>query len=273
MRSGQVAEAHYDLGNDLYETMLDSRMVYTCAYWRDASTLEQAQVHKLRLCCEKLGLAPGMHVLDVGCGWGGFAEYAAMHYGVRVTGVTISKEQAKLARERCVNLPVDIRVCDYREITGTYDRIVSLGMFEHVGHKNYRTFMEIMAARLAPQGSLLLQTIGKNDSTLGVDPWIDRYIFPNGEIPSLRQITDAVEGLFVIEDVHNFGPDYARTLRAWYTNFRTGWHRLRGRYPEKFFRLWRYYLLSCAGAFSARNLQLWQIVMNRGDVFKTFVRR
>ena len=272
LRSRDVARVHYDLGNDLYEAMLDRRMIYTCAYWRDARNLDEAQEHKLRLCCEKLGLEPGMRVLDIGCGWGGLARYAAEHYGVHVTGVTISEEQAALARERCEGLPVDIQLRDYRDIEGEYDRIVSLGMFEHVGHKNYRAYMEVVAAHLAPKGSFLLQTIGKNESVVGVDPWIDRYIFPNGEIPSLHQITEAVEGRFVIEDMHNFGPDYARTLRAWYTNFRGNWHKLRGRYGEQFFRVWRYYLLSCAGAFSARNLQLWQILMNRGDVNRTFQR-
>ena len=264
-RAFQVGEAHYDLGNDIYEVMLDRRMVYTCAYWRHAQDLDQAQEDKLELVCRKLDLEPGMRVLDIGCGWGSFAGYAAEKYGCEVVGITVSREQIKLAEERCSGLPVSFRLQDYRDVNEPFDAIVSLGMFEHVGHKNYRAFMEVLQRCLKPDSLALLHTIGKNDSLPGVDPWISRYIFPNGEIPSLKQISDALEPELVVEDLHNFGPDYDRTLMSWYHNFDAGWERLRDDYSERFYRMWSYYLRVCAGAFRARDLQLWQFVISRGD--------
>lgn len=264
-RAFQVGEEHYDLGNDIYQVMLDRRLVYTCGYWRNAETLDQAQEDKLELVCRKLDLKPGMRVLDIGCGWGSFAGYAAEKHGCEVVGVTVSKEQVELAEERCAGLPVTFRLQDYRDINESFDAIVSLGMFEHVGHKNYRTFMEVLQRCLKPQCMALLHTIGKNDSLPGVDPWISRYIFPNGEIPSLKQISDALEPELIVEDLHNFGPDYDRTLMAWYENFENGWEKLKHNYSDRFHRMWTYYLRVCAGAFRARDLQLWQFVISRGD--------
>jgi cyclopropane-fatty-acyl-phospholipid synthase len=263
-RAFQVGEAHYDLGNDIYEVMLDRRMVYTCGYWRHALDLDQAQEDKLDLVCRKLDLLPGMRVLDIGCGWGSFAGFAAEKYGCEVVGITVSKEQLDLATERCAGLPVSFRLQDYRDVSEPFDAIVSLGMFEHVGHKNYRTFMEVLQRCLKPDSLALLHTIGKNDSLPGVDPWISRYIFPNGEIPSLKQISDALEPELVVEDLHNFGPDYDRTLMAWYHNFDSGWEELKDNYSERFYRMWTYYLRVCAGAFRARDLQLWQFIISRG---------
>ncbi|NIC04354.1 cyclopropane fatty acyl phospholipid synthase [Billgrantia bachuensis] len=259
-----VGEAHYDLGNDLFERMLDPTMCYSCGYWKEAGTLHEAQLAKLELACRKLELRPGMHVLDIGCGWGSFAEYAARHYGVSVTGITISREQAELARERCAGLPVEIELKDYRELTGCYDRIVSIGMFEHVGHRNYDVYFQTVERLLAEYGLFLLHTIGSNHSEISVDPWIDRYIFPNGVLPSARHIADASENLLLMEDWHNFGPDYDRTLMAWRDNFDAHWHEIADRYSQRTERMFRYYLSVCAGAFRARDLQLWQVVFSRG---------
>ncbi|MBL1377172.1 cyclopropane fatty acyl phospholipid synthase [Zobellella iuensis] len=263
-RAWQVGEAHYDLGNDFYAAMLDSRLTYTCGYWQDATTLEQAQDAKLDLICRKLGLEPGMRVLDIGCGWGSFMGYAAEHYGVECVGVTISREQAQWARQRYPGLPLEFRLQDYRELNETFDRVVSVGMFEHVGHKNYRTYMEVVHRCLADGGLFLLHTIGKNERRLHTDPWIDKYIFPNGELPSIGQLGDAVDQLFVVEDLHNFGADYDKTLMAWHANFEQAWPRFREQLGERFYRMWRYYLLACAGAFRARDIQLWQWVLAKG---------
>jgi cyclopropane-fatty-acyl-phospholipid synthase len=261
-----VGEQHYDLGNLLYQCMLDSRMTYTCAYWSKATDLEQAQTDKLALSCRKLGLQPGQRVLDIGCGWGSFAEFAARHYRVQVVGITISREQAELARQRCRGLPVEIRLQDYRELHEPFERIVSLGMFEHVGCRNYSTYMQVVRRCLADGGLFLLHSIGSNRSLAHADPWIDRHIFPNGGLPSIAQIGKAIEKDFVMEDWHNFGADYDRTLMAWHANFEHHWPQLEGRYDQRFRRMWRYYLLTCAGAFRARDLQLWQIVLSKGGV-------
>lgn len=262
-RAGVVAERHYDLDNELFGLMLEEPLAYSCGYWRNAATLQDAQLEKLDLICQKLHLEPGMKVLDIGCGWGSFARYAAQYYGVSVDGITLSKEQQRYAEERCKDLPVEISLRDYREVEGKYDRIVSIGMFEHVGRRNYKTFMEVHDRLLRDDGLALLHTIGENVSTKTFDPWINKYIFPNGELPSLHQITGAVEGLFVIEDIHNFGPDYTKTLKAWDENFCNHWQRIEAKYDQRFYRMWRYYLNCCAAAFRVRNLQLWQIVLSK----------
>lgn len=260
-RAWQVAEAHYNLGNDLFIAMLDRHMCYSCGYWKGAADLEQAQANKLDLLCRKLALQPGEHVLDIGCGWGSFAYYAASHYGVRVTGVTVSRQQQALAQERCRHLPVDIRLQDYREIEGQFDKIVSIGMFEHVGPKNYPAYFAVAQRALKRGGLFALHTIG-NDRTLGAtDPWIERYIFPNGKIPSMAEISSACEAHFLIDDVQNFGPDYDTTLLAWKQRFEAAWPQLRQRYDERFRRMWVYYLSVCAGAFRSGQLQLYQLVL------------
>lgn len=266
-RAFQVGEAHYDLGNDLYEAMLDKRMVYTCGYWEaGAKTLDEAQEAKLDLVCKKIGLKKGDRILDIGCGWGSFAKFAAEKYGASVVGITISVEQAALARERCKDLPVEIRVCDYREMDEKFDHIISLGMFEHVGFKNYREYLEMARRCLKDDGLFLLHTIGQNFSDHRADPWLDKYIFPNGMLPSVAQIGRAAERLFVVEDLHNFGASYDKTLMAWFKNFDTAWpvlrEKLRNKFDNRFYRMWKYYLLMCAAAFRVRDIQLWQIVLS-----------
>ncbi len=269
-RAWEVGQRHYDLGNDFYAAMLDARMTYTCGYWAGgAATLDAAQEAKLALVCRKLGLQPGMRVLDIGCGWGSFMQFAAERHGVRCVGVTVSAEQVALGRERCAGLPVEFLLQDYRDLPGMlgalggrFDRIVSLGMFEHVGHKNYATYMEVAARLLQPDGLFLLHTIGRNEQGEGTDPWIDKYIFPNGELPTIARIGRACEQRFVVEDLHNFGADYDRTLMAWHANVEAAWPRFADRLGERFRRMWAYYLLSCAGAFRARDIQLWQWVLS-----------
>lgn len=266
VRAFRVGQHHYDSSKELFQCMLDPRMMYSCGYWKNTESLQQAQENKLDLTCRKLLLEPGLRLLDIGCGWGGTAKFAAERYQVEVVGVTVSREQVRLARETCQGLPVQIHFQDYRSVEGSFDRIISIGMFEHVGHKNYRTYMEKVASLLAENGLFLLQTIGCNRSFSTFDPWIDRYIFPNSEIPSPGWIAEAFEGLFVLEDWHNFGPDYDRTLMSWYRNFEGAWPNLKERYGERFGRMWSFYLLSCAGFFRARRGQLWQIVLSRDGV-------
>jgi cyclopropane-fatty-acyl-phospholipid synthase len=263
-RAFQVGEEHYDVGNDLYRLMLDKRMIYTCGYFQGgAKSLDEAQEAKLDLVCRKIGLQAGMTVLDLGCGWGGFAKFAAENYGARVTGMTVSKEQVKLGMELCKGLPVELLCEDYRSARGSYDRVISIGIMEHVGHKNYRSYMEVANRCLKDDGIAFVHTIGRNFSMHNTDPWLNKYIFPNGMNPSIKQLGEAMEGLFVMEDWHNFGEDYDKTLMAWYHNFQTAWPQLQHKYPQRFKRMWDYYLLFCAGGFKARHVQLWQIVMTK----------
>lgn len=260
-RAYQVGRHHYDIGNGLYSRMLGSYMVYSCGYWARATSLDEAQVAKLDLISRKLDIQPGMRVLDIGCGWGAAARHMAEQYGAHVTGITVSAEQAHYARELCGNLPVEIRFQDYRSMDEPFDRIFSVGMFEHVGYKNYPSFFRTVRRCLRPGGRLLLHTIGNHFTCRSTDPWIARYIFPNSMIPSLRQVTEAMADLMVMEDWQNFGVDYDRTLLAWHRNFEAAWPELASEYGERFRRMWRYYLLSSAGSFRARTNQLWQIVL------------
>jgi len=259
----EVGRRHYDIGNDLFTVMLDRRMNYSCAYWQEADTLDKAQEAKLELTCRKLGLEPGMRVLDIGCGWGGFAIYAAEKYRVEVTGVTVSSAQVKLAQSCCACLPVCFELKDYRDIQGTFDRIVSIGMFEHVGLTNYRIYMQVVNRCLKDGGLFLLHTIGSNTSVRSMDPWLAKYIFPNSMLPSARQITEAAEGIFILEDWHSFGPHYDPTLIAWHRNFIDNWRSIQDAYDQRFQRMWTYYLLSSAGSFRAQRNQLWQIVFSK----------
>ena len=266
----EVGQKHYDVGNDLYGAMLDKRLTYTCGYWNSpagkAKNLDEAQEAKLDLVCKKIDLRPGQKVLDIGSGWGSFMGYAVEKYGVNALGITVSKKQKELADNRYKNLPVETRLQDYRDLKEKFDKIVSLGMFEHVGYKNYTTFMKVVYNSLRDNGLFLLHTIGGNRSVKGNDPWIEKYIFPNSTLPSIKQIGQSIEGLFVMEDWHNFGVDYDLTLMAWHKNFEDNWDKLKSNYDDKFYRMWRYYLLVCAGTFRVRKNQLWQIVLSKKGV-------
>lgn len=268
-RAFKVGEQHYDLGNELYENMLDPDLNYSCGYWKNAKTLHAAQIAKIDLICKKLYLKEGMRVLDIGSGWGNFAKFAARKYKVEVVGITVSKEQAALAQKRCKGLPVKFNVMDYRDLEGEkFDRIVSIGMFEHVNYKNHETFMRVSERMLKDDGLFLLHTIGSRDTKLSNDPWMHKYIFPNSKVPSLAQIAKACEQKFVIEDVHNFGFYYYPTLMNWLKNFDKNWEGLSQKYPDKydarFYRMWKYYLMICAGGFKSRGLQLFQVVISKG---------
>lgn len=266
IRSKKVAEQHYDLGNKFYTAMLDKRMQYTCGYWPEANNLEEAQEHKLDLVCKKIGLTAKDKVLELGCGWGGFAKFAAENYGCSVVGYNISSEQVKYAQEKCKDLPVKIIKADYREARGEFDKVVSIGLCEHVGYKNYNEIMNVANRCLKNKGLFLLHTIGSLKSVTSLDPWIEKYIFPNGMLPSIKQLAEATEGLFVTEDLHSFGADYDKTLMAWNENFEEHWPEFKEQYGERFYRMWKYYLLACAGAFRARRNQLWQLVLCKGGV-------
>lgn len=271
-RAFQVGEQHYDIGNDVFEAMLDPTMSYSCAYWHNAAGLRDAQLKKLDMICRKLELKPGERMLEIGCGWGGLARYAAEHYGVEVVGITISKEQQKLARARCEGLPVSIELMDYRDLTEQYDKIVSVGMFEHVGPKNYAVYFDTAYRALKDDGLFLLHTIGNSVTSPKTDAWIDKYIFPNGKLPSAKEIASTLEGRFLIEDWHNFGQDYDHTLMAWWENFDIAWPFLEAKYGKRFYRMWKYYLMSCAGFFRSRQGQLWQLVLSkpeRGGVYRS----
>lgn len=263
-RAWIVGKEHYDLGNDLFSRMLDPFMQYSCGYWKEASNFEDAQQAKLKMICEKLQLKPGMRVLDIGCGWGGLGQYMAQYYSVSVTGVTISAEQQKMAQARCEGLDVTILLQDYRDLDDCFDRIVSVGMFEHVGPKNYATWFSVVERNLKPDGLVLLYTIGSQKTDNNVDPWIDKYIFPNGCLPSVRHIASGSETHFVMEDWHNFAADYDRTLMAWHSRFLACWPDIAENYSDRFKKMFSYYLNACAGAFRARDIQLWQVVFSRG---------
>jgi cyclopropane-fatty-acyl-phospholipid synthase len=268
----EIGQKHYDIGNDLYRVMLDKRLTYTCGHWNSPSTssrsmtLDEAQEAKLDLTCRKIGLKAEQKILDIGCGWGSFVGFAAEKYKANALGITVSKEQKILAEKLYKDLPIEIQLQDYRNINEKFDHIVSLGMFEHVGYKNYRTYMQVVHKALKDDGLFLLHTIGGNRSVRTTDPWIEKYIFPNSMLPSINQISKSIEGLFVMEDWHNFGTDYDKTLMSWHENFENGWHSIKENYNDRFYRMWRYYLLACAGSFRARKNQLWQIVLSKKGV-------
>jgi len=271
-RAAQVADVHYNLDNDLYERMLGPSMAYTCGYWKNATTLDEAQFNKYDLVCKKLGLKKGDRVLELGCGWGGFAAHAAKHYGCEMVSVSISSEQIKFAKKRYTDLPIQYVHCDYRDHqrynpeAEQFDAAVSIGMCEHVGHKNYGTLFELVQSQLKDHGMFLLHTIGSNHFCTACDGWTNKYIFPNGVLPSVSGLSGAFMDYFVMEDWHNFGVDYDTTLMAWHDNFVANWDELKSRFDERFYRMWRYYLLSCAGMFRARGAQLWQIVLSKNGL-------
>ena len=265
-RSKEVAEKHYNLSSDLYMSFLDPYNQYTCGYFKDTDDLNKAQEQKLDLICKKLRLSSKDRVLDIGCGWGGFAKFAAERYGCHVTGITISDEQIKYTEKFCKGLPVTIVKSDYRDFKGKFDKVLVCGMIEHVGYKNYGTIMKMVHRCLKDDGLFLLHTVGSNTSVRFIDPWMAKYIFPNSMLPSIRQIAGAIEGLFIVEDLHNFGAYYYKTLMGWFKNFNKNWDKIKAKYDERFYRMWTYYLLCCAGTFRSRKNQLWQIVFSKNGI-------
>lgn len=271
-RAFMVARAHYDADPALFRAMLGPTMQYSCGRWEDvkksgAAGLDEAQRAKMEMICRKLALESGMSVLDMGCGWGTLALHMAGEHHVRVTGITVSREQLAVAQNRAASEGVDVEFClmDYRSVQGSWDRVVSVGMFEHVGRRNYDTFMDVVHGALKPGGLFLLHSIGGNGALgagAGADPWLTRHIFPNGILPSPSTLVNALEHDFVLEDWQNFGVDYDKTLMAWHENFERGLREGAFTCTERERRMYRYYLLSCAGAFRARSLQLWQLVLS-----------
>lgn len=274
-RSGSraIAEAHYDLDHRLYQEFLGPYNQYTCCFFNQAKTLEAAEIEKLEMLCDKLGLTAEDKVLDIGCGWGGFAKYAAETRGCSVTGVSISKEQIAYARDYTAGLPVKIIEADYRDLPDMFggqhfDKVLICGMLEHVGYKNYRTIFSIIHELLKDDGRFLLHTIGNNKTTAVVDPWIEKYIFRNSMAPSMEQLTMAFQGLLVAQDWENYGLYYAPTLAAWQQNFEDRWDAISAiesarPFDERFRRMFNYYFLSCKAAFETENLYLWHIVLTK----------
>lgn len=267
VRAKKNAAHHYNIGNDLYQAMLGETMAYSCGYWKNAKNLDEAQYAKFELICQKLKLKPGMKVLDIGCGWGGLLFYMAKKYKVTAVGLTPASEQVAFIKEKAKEnkLPVKVLQQDYREdISGTYDRIVSVGMFEHVGPKNYRTFFKCASSLMKDDGIFLLHTIAGDKRTHhSNDPWVNKYIFPGGWLPSVKELAKGIEGVFLMEDWHNFGVYYDKTVRAWHQNFTKAWPELSKNYDERFKRMWDFYLLSFAGTFRNRTCNLWQIVLTK----------
>ena len=265
-RSKRIANMHYNQ-TEAYKASLDRRMTGSCGYWPEGvDNVDAAQEAKLDLVCRKIGVKPGQLVWDIGCGWGAFMGFAAEKYGARCVGVTVSPDQAAYGRERYKDLPVEFRIEDYRYFSGKADHVVSMGMFEHVGHKNYRTYFEKARSVISDDGLFMMHTIGSQWSTETIEAWLEKYIFPGGVIPSMAQIGKAIDGLFTVIDIHNIGPHYDRTLVAWYENFDRNWKKDRTPEEERFYRLWKYYLLCCAGGFRAKVLQVWQFVLSTKGV-------
>jgi len=298
-KSKRVIDQHYNLGNHFYTQMLDRNyMQYSCAYFKDTDNLDEAQKNKLELICGKLhlpkkGEGQTDRILEIGSGFGGFAKFATTNYNCEVTGYNISREQAAFSRELTKDLPVKIMELDYRDAIvsrnkESFNKVVSIGFWEHAGPKNYRTGMEIVDFCLKPEGLFLLQTIGRhNNHGKRFDSWINYRIFPGGCLPFASEILESSEGLFRLEDVHNFGHYYADTLGAWFKNFDSNWKQFKEEngeefykklkvsfkdWPdfekdegEKFYRMWKYYLLSCKGAFESGSIDLYQFVFSKGN--------
>lgn len=270
-KSKRVADMHYNQ-TDAYKASLDARMTGSCGYWPEGVTnIDQAQEAKLDMVCRKVGLKAGDRVLDIGCGWGAFMGFAAEKYGASCVGVTVSPDQAAYARERYKHLDCDFQVKDYREFDDKVDHAVSMGMFEHVGYRNFRTYFETAHRAIREDGLFMLHTIGSPDTRTTIEPWIEKYIFPGGVLPSIKQIGEAIEGLFTIIDLHNIGPDYDKTLCAWNENFQAKWPEPKTPDEKRFKRMWEYYLLCCAGGFRARAIQVWQFVLSPHGVPEGYV--
>lgn len=286
-----VGKHHYDIGNTMFRHMLGSEMIYSCGYWKGLSNwapqtdLDKAQLSKMEMICRKLKIEKGMRILDIGCGWGGFARYTAGEYGAKVVGITISKEQYKYCQEQddeTYGGGCEFYLASYYDLPeldesfeGSFDRVVSIGMCEHVGYKNYQTFMNIQCQMLKPGGMVMLHTIVGNESKLRGDSWYEKYIFPNSMLPSLSQLASAAENVLVMEDIHNIGVHYDKTLMAWHKNFNQSIDLINDELDEPmdetFIRMWNYYLLFSAALFRSRTIQLYQIVLSK-EVYEGYER-
>ena len=268
-RSRRNVAHHYDLRDELYELFLDDDKQYSCAYFTDPdNSLERAQADKKAHIAAKLALEPGQRVLDIGCGWGGMALYLNWVADVDVLGVTLSEEQLKIARARAEAAGVSGRVrfelIDYRQVTGRFDRIVSVGMFEHVGPPYYRTFFDKCRDLLAPDGVMLLHTIGRADGPGATDPWLTRYIFPGGYVPALSQIMPAIERSYLwVTDIEALRLHYAYTTAAWYERVTAHEAEITGLYDARFFRMWQFYLAGAVAAFRHDGHLVFQIQLTR----------
>jgi cyclopropane-fatty-acyl-phospholipid synthase len=263
---------HYDIGNDLYSLFLDEDQQYSCAYFEnDAQTLEEAQLAKRRHIAAKLFVEPGQSVLDIGCGWGGLGLYLARTAGANVTGVTLSQEQLAVANQRAAEAGLSnharFELQDYRHVRGKFDRIVSVGMFEHVGVNYFKQFFEKIAASLNDDGIALLHTIGRTDGPGATSPWVDKYIFPGGYIPGLSEIVPHIEraGLIIL-DIEVLRLHYAKTLQDWADRFQANREKAKTMYDERFCRMWEFYLTGARFAFLYEHHVVWQIQLAK-DIY------
>ncbi len=266
---------HYDLSNDLYRLFLDDTMMYSCAVFdKPESSLETAQRSKLDEICRRLELAPGMHVLEIGCGWGGFALHAARHYGCRVTGITLSREQLELARQRIAEAGlqdlVEFQFCDYRKVSGVFDRVVSIEMFEAVGFEYYAAYFAAVARALKPGGRMFLQTITIPDQRFDRYrrdfDWIKKYIFPGGMLASVHRIATTLKHKtdLRIDWLRDIGVHYAETLACWRQRFFERLPEVRQLgFDDRFIRMWEFYLASCEAAFAVRHIGDAQVILSK----------
>lgn len=267
------AKFHYNLGNDLFVAILGKKtMNYSCGYWKNAKTLDEAQTNKMDLICRKLKLESGMKILEIGCGWGNFAKFAAKKYNVNVVGITLSDEQLSYAKKHNSHKNVGFLLQDYRDIKGKFDRIVSIEMIEHVGPKNHKKFMKKTNSCLKKDGLMLIQAISISETVLKNDPWIDKYLFPGAVPMSAKQFCNSSEGLFYILDWHDFTKDYHKTINAWLKNFDDNWSELKSNYDDRFYRYWKWYLTCCPATALAMTHHLWQVVFGKVDSDKGYER-
>lgn len=274
-RAWEVGRMHYDLPREVWECTLDFAMTGSCAYYRfPDETLDQAQQNKLNLTLKKVGLQKGHSLLDIGVGWAAFSGLSAITYGAKPIGITVSEGQREYIRSRYGDI-VDVRVHPWQQtvLEQPVDRIISVEMFEHVGSDNYRKFFQLCRDSITDDGLMLLHTIVGHNPSKHIDPWMDKYIYPGGCIPTLGQITTAVHGLFHVEDVHDIGGHYPATLLAWMANFRRNWDVVKalgpkrlGMDPEVFCRMWYYHYMASAGGFLSRVISVHQIVLSTNGV-------
>ncbi len=268
LRSKRVARQHYDVDTTIFELMLDPYLQYTCGYFANTDNLDQAQIDKMAMIIQKLCLKPGDSLLDIGCGWGGFARFAAENFGIKVSGLSISQSQLAYARTLCKGFDCEFKYGDYRHLHEIYPQkfnaISIIGVTEHIGYKNFKNLYKVMRSRLQEGGLALQHSITRMKSTVHVEPFIDRYIFPGGMVPSVEQLAHSMAGEFVLEDVHNFGADYDQTLMAWDQNMKLAQAKIEAMpgFGQRFYRIWSYYLQSCAALFRVRQAQVMQYVLS-----------